>query len=132
MLRLLISDLDKLLMGHTWGIKYDCLRSSSGGTWRRPPSGTFTQEFEYCFIVACLMVVKVVAYIVSCVLCCVCVITFEHLFYNVSCCVTLFFKFLSCLSCFVFVAFVYVGAIFCEIGHGLGLNCFLLCTSVVV
>ena len=27
-LRLLMSDLDKILMGHTWGIKYDCPRSS--------------------------------------------------------------------------------------------------------
>ena len=78
------------------------------------------------------MVVQVIVYIVLCVVCCVCVITFEHLFYNVTCCVTLLFKLLSCLSCFVSAAFVYVGAIFCETGHGPGLYCFLLCTSVVV
>ena len=78
------------------------------------------------------MVVQVIVYIVLCVVCCVCVTTFEHLFYSVSRCVTLLFKLLSCLSCFVSVAFVFVGAIFCETGHGLGLYCFLLCTSVVV
>ena len=77
------------------------------------------------------MVVQVIVYIVLCVVCCVCVSTIEHLFYSVSCCVTLLFKLLSCLSCVVSVCF-YVRAIFCESGHGLGVYCFLLCTSVVV
>ena len=47
-------------------------------------------------------------------------------------CHIVLFKLLSCLSCVVSVAFVCVGAIFCETGHGRGLYCFLLCTSVVV
>ena len=106
----------------------------SGGTWRRPPSGTFTLEFEYWFIVACLMVDQDIVYIVYIalfVVCCVCVITFEHLLFIVSCCATLLIKFLSCLSYFGSVAVVYVGGMFCEIGYGLGLYCFLLCTSLL-
>ena len=77
------------------------------------------------------MVVQVIVYIVLFVFCCVCVITFEHLLLRVSCCVTLLFKLLSCLSCLVSVAFVYVGAILCETGYGLGLCCLLLCTRVL-
>jgi hypothetical protein len=105
---------EKLMTSHVRSYLY-----RSGGTWRRPPSGTFTLEFEYGFIVACLMVVQVIVYIVLCVVCCVCVGTIEHLFYSVSCCVTLLFKLLSRLSCFVSVAFVFVGAIFCETVMGL-------------
>ena len=38
------------------------------------------KEFEYCFIVAYLMIVQVIVYIVLFFVCCDCVLTFEHLF----------------------------------------------------
>ena len=61
-----------------------------------------------------------IVYIVLCVVCWVCVFTSEqHFRYTVACCVTLLFKLVSCLSCFVFVVFVYVGAIGSEMPYGL-------------
>ena len=66
------------------------------------------------------------------IVCCICVVTFEYVCTVFMLCRIVLFKLLSCLSCFVSVDFVFVGAILREIGHGLGLYCFLLCTSVVV
>ena len=64
-------------------------------------------------------------YCLYCFMCCL-------LCHSVACCVTLLFKLLSCLSCFVSEVFVYVGLILYDICDELGLYCFLLFTSVVV
>ena len=40
----------KVKDNNSWS--FTCFQKSepSGGTWRRPPSGTFTQEFDYCLL----------------------------------------------------------------------------------
>ena len=47
-----------------------------GRTWRRPPSGTFTQAFEYCFIVAFYHHAQVITthVLCFCVLCLCCLL----------------------------------------------------------